>query len=120
MSEPCDSILAQISELTGVFNTLYDSIETASANALANYQSILLQDNKGGTYPTLPLTSAGVQARITYLQGLNPEPFMLIMSYTTLASLLTSIDGMQATLAQTSTLLGGFKQQAVDNNCYQS
>ncbi len=115
----CEEILEQIAELTANFNALNSSIITDQSNANLQYQAILPQDNFGGTLPPVPVTSGGVATRMTYLGTLTPRPQALMALYATLYELLIRIDGEQAALQQTVTMMGEMKQQAVDQGCQQ-
>lgn len=117
----CDEILAQINELTGNFNAQNQTLESDQSNANSQYAAIIFQDNLGGTLPPIPLTAAGVYARMQYIGtlNLNPPPVFL-PAYQTLWQLLEKIEQVDIpALQQTVTMMGEMKQQAVDQGCQQ-
>ncbi len=113
----CEEIALQIAELTAQFDVLDANISSSTSTANSQYLTILASDNFGGTYPQQPLTSTAIQARITYLMPMQPASSNVLALYMTLLALVISIEGLKATQAQVVALLGGFKQQAIDQGC---
>ncbi len=113
----CEEIQAQIDELTAQFNVLQSSIEAAVTASNSQYLIILQSDNFGGTYPGQPLTVVAIQARINYLLPMQPATMNVLSLYMALLSALIMLEGLKATQAQIVALLGGFKQQAIDQGC---
>ena len=113
----CDEINEQIAELTAQFNALSQDQSNLQNQINVAYYNAVSGDIYGGTYPSTPITIAGLQARIAYLNTRNPVPQATINAYSAIIGQLESLGGIQATITQTVASLGGMKQAAIDQGC---
>lgn len=113
----CEEIGEQIAEITTQFGTLDDDASMQRSTINTNYEMALMGDTYGGVYPSSPIQSDGLAARITYLNGLTPKPGALIGSYKRVQILLTQLGGTEDARQQNVDLLGEMKQQGVDAGC---
>lgn len=113
----CDEIQQQINLLRQQFATLSGVITSQQAAINSAFAAAITGDIYGGTYPTAPPTIAGLQARIAFLNSLNPQPVATINAYGAIIGQVQQLEGTQAAQAQTVVMLGGMIQTGIDQGC---
>lgn len=116
----CEELQQQIDQLTAQSDALQGSIASGINSESQQYNAILPQDAYGGTYPAPPppaMNSIAVMTRIMFLSTKTPPPMALISMYQSLYQTCVQVEGQEAALAQTNTMLGSFKAQFVDQGC---